>query len=520
MRELRPLLPSLLALALLACGGAEAPRRPRWVVIGVDGAERTVVEALWAEGKLPVLHELADRGLWSGLATDFGISPVIWTTVATGVDPETHGITGFAISTPDGDAPVSSTLRRVPALWNMLTAAGRAVDVVSWWATWPAEPIAGVMVSDRAGLGVGNEVTPPEMEGTWRQWAAAADRGENAFPGDDVAQRDRRTAAAAERLAAGHRDLLMAYFRDVDVTCHVAWKGWEPERFPPQDPAEEAALRARVVGAYEATDEAIGRILAAAGPGVNVLVLSDHGFHAKVPERGRVAVDLDEILEGLGYQARDAEGGIDWSRTSLYTYEAPPFRSLKKVRCATVGREPEGRFDATACAEARRRLEADLPRITYASGLPVLGLRDATDEERAAGADFMVVVAREEPSTSLQLDGRPWRGFTTRVSRLSGTHSPHWAGIVLAAGPDVDPHGDIRGMSVRDIAPTLLYGLGLPVGEDFTGRVRFELFRDEVRRSHRLRTVESWGRSAPGEAAVSAADEELLQELRALGYIE
>lgn len=514
----RPLGP-LLALALLSCGPEPAPERSRWVGIGIDGAEWTVIERLWEEGKLPALRALAERGVTTGLATDYGISPVIWTTIATGLVPEEHGITGFAIPTPSGDAPVSSSLRRAPALWTMLTTARRRVAVVSWWASWPAESIAGVMVSDRAGMDIPETVSPPEMEPTWEAWAAAADAEPNPFPGE-AAERDHRTAAAAAHLAAEDRDLLLAYFRDVDVVSHRAWKGWEPERFPEQAPEEQAALRSEVVGAYEATDAAIGRIVAAAGPGANVMVLSDHGFHAQVPEKNRVAVDLDEVLVRLGYQERAADGAIRWPGTRLYAYEAPPFRQLKKVRCALAGREPEGTLDAAACQAARRELAADLERLAYAGGQQALGLRDATEQERAAGADFTVVVSLRDPSARLLRDGRPWEGFEVQLSRLSGTHSRRHAGIFLAAGPDVDPAADVRGISIHDIAPTLLYGLGLPVGEDFAGRARQELFTERFRQARPLRTVESWGRSAGGEAAVSTADEEMLERLRALGYIE
>jgi predicted AlkP superfamily phosphohydrolase/phosphomutase len=514
----RPLLLTVF-LTFVACADDPAAERPRWVVIGIDGAEWSVIERLWSEGKLPALRELAKRGVSTGLATDYGISPVIWTTVATGLPPEAHGITGFAIPTPAGDAPVSSTLRRAPALWNMLTAARRRVAVVSWWATWPAESIAGVMVSDRAGLGLADTVSPPGFEATWEAWTAAADAEANPFPGE-AAERDHRAAAAAERLVADDYDLVMAYFRGVDVVCHRAWKGWEPERFPEQDPAGAEALRAEVVGVYEATDAAIGRIVRAAGPGRNVMVLSDHGFHAQVPEKNRVALDLDQVLTRLGYQERTAEGGIHWSGTKLYTYEAPPFRELKKVRCALAGREAEGTLDAAACEEARRRLSADLERLTYAGGQQVLGSRDATDAERAAGADFTVVVSLREPSAPLLWDGRLWEDFEVQLSRLSGTHSRRHAGIFLAAGPDLDPAAEPRGISIHDVAPTLLYGLGLPVGEDFAGRAWLELFAEPVRSARPLRTVESWGRLAGGEAAVSAADEEMLEELRALGYIE
>ena len=39
-------------------------------------------------------------------------------------------------------------MRRVKALWNILSDAGREVAVVGWWATWPAETVRGAVVSD------------------------------------------------------------------------------------------------------------------------------------------------------------------------------------------------------------------------------------------------------------------------------------------------------------------------------------------------------------------------------------
>ncbi len=73
------------------------------------------------------------------LRTDYGRSPVIWTTIATGMKARQHGIEDFVEATPTGDVPVASSLRKVPALWNMLSRAGRRVAVVGWWASWPAE---------------------------------------------------------------------------------------------------------------------------------------------------------------------------------------------------------------------------------------------------------------------------------------------------------------------------------------------------------------------------------------------
>jgi hypothetical protein len=67
------------------------------------------------------------------------------------VKPERHGIVDFtAINKDTGAAvPVTSNLRRVPALWNILSDAGRTVGFVGWWASFPAEKVNGYIVSDR-----------------------------------------------------------------------------------------------------------------------------------------------------------------------------------------------------------------------------------------------------------------------------------------------------------------------------------------------------------------------------------
>jgi hypothetical protein len=70
------------------------------------------------------------------------------------------------------------------------------------------------------------------------------------------------------------------------------------------------------------------------------------------------------------------------------------------------------------------------------------------------------------------------------------------------------------------MTPTLLYALGLPVAQDFDGRARTRLFREEFRAAHPLRTVPSWGESEEGVATPSEIDEDLKEELRALGYID
>ena len=59
--------------------------------------------------------------------------------------------------------------------------------------------------------------------------------------------------------------------------------------------------------------------------------------------------------------------------------------------------------------------------------------------------------------------------------RFSGTHERAPDGFLLAYGETVAPARQSRG-AVVDVAPTLLYYLGLPVARDMDGVVQADLF--------------------------------------------
>ena len=61
--------------------------------------------------------------------------------------------------------------------------------------------------------------------------------------------------------------------------------------------------------------------------------------------------------------------------------------------------------------------------------------------------------------------------------------------------------------------------MGLPVGLDMDGRVYRGLFTEEFRQANPVRTVESWGSAKDGKLDTSDSDEALVEELRALGYL-
>jgi hypothetical protein len=230
-------------------------------------------------------------------------------------------------------------------------------------------------------------------------------------------------------------------------------------------------------------------------------------------------LDFDKVLERLGYLHRGPKG-VDLARTQIYTYASAEFRRTKALRFSLAGREKGGTVRQAEQEGLRRKLEADLARVTNERGEPVFTLREA-HTQRGEEGELAVVVTLHLVTPKLLLDGKPVPGAVGEISRLSGTHSPTTHGIFFAAGPDIDREAKLDGIHIHDMAPTMLYALGLPVAEDFAGRPWTELFQESFRTAHPLRQIKSWGgREVAGGASRSASDEKLLDDLRSLGYIQ
>lgn len=296
------------------------PQR-RVLVVGWDGADWEVLEPLARKGAMPNLARLMADGSWGQLASFTPLlSPLIWTTMATGVSPDEHGILDFVEVDPGTGAvvPVTGRQRKVPALWNIASAAGLSVSVSGWWATWPAEPVNGVLVSDKLFFllsdSVGDApprtiVFPPDREADFRQLAdravretdesvvrallpvssdayrkaAAAHRGmSDPIDGFRCIMVDTRTYFGATLLAAERAsspaDLTMVYAIGTDEIGHLL-SPYLPPPLPGADPAFSQIAAIGVERYFSVVDRWLGRLLATCPESeCAVLIVSDHGF--------------------------------------------------------------------------------------------------------------------------------------------------------------------------------------------------------------------------------------------------
>lgn len=121
------------------------------LLIGWDAADWKVIHELMDAGKMPTLQQMVDQGTVGNLRTlNPPLSPMLWTSIATGKRPYKHGIYGFTEPSPhrDGVQAMTNLSRSSKAVWNILNQNDKRSVVLGWWPSHPAEPINGVMVSD------------------------------------------------------------------------------------------------------------------------------------------------------------------------------------------------------------------------------------------------------------------------------------------------------------------------------------------------------------------------------------
>lgn len=321
---------ALVALSGLGCGHSPADdpggSGPQVLVFAVDGMEPSLLDSMLAAGRLPNIQRLVEDGSEARIKVVTNmLSPVVWTTVATGTPPEQHGITGFEL---DG-VPVRSSDRHKPAWWNILSARGIQVATIGWMVTWPAEPASGIVISDRAHYGdFEDKVAPPGIIPLGRYQVrggvpddldrftsfpynpayTALDESDPYYEPNFLV--DRRLIRIYERDKVftriaidllGERDpqVLALYLRGIDYVSHGFWQYFEPEPFRAAgweiDPSDVEDLKTVIPAYYEFFDEMLGRVLAAARRDSVVILLSDHGFGTAL---GPYAIPRGDFLSG------------------------------------------------------------------------------------------------------------------------------------------------------------------------------------------------------------------------------
>ena len=282
------------------------------LLIGWDGADWKFLMPLIDKGMMPNLQKLIEGGSMGRLATlDPPLSPMLWTSIATGKRPYKHGIHGFTQPGSDGNGihPVYITNRKCKAIWNILTQHNVKSHIVGWWPSHPAEPINGIMISNffqRANSSLHDPwpilkgtVHPEEKSDFFSKLRIHPHEltGNHLLPfvknmeKIDQAQ-DRRLmgiakiiaecssihAAATYILENEEWGFMGVYYDAIDHFCHGFMKYHPPHR--QHIPVRDYETYKEVVNSgCRYHDLMLGRLMELAGDDTTIVLVSDHGFY-------------------------------------------------------------------------------------------------------------------------------------------------------------------------------------------------------------------------------------------------
>jgi tetratricopeptide (TPR) repeat protein len=284
----------------------------RVLLIGWDSADWQMIQPLMAQGLMPTTAKFIQEGAWGNLATTRPIlSPMLWNTIATGKRPFDHGVFGFTEPDPEGTnvRPVASTSRKCKALWNILSQNGLRSNVVGWYASHPAEPINGVMVSnqfeqytvkgdeisplpancihpaERAAELAEFRVLPQEIDGgailPFVPRAAELLGKEKHRLGNlqhMLAQTATIHAVATHLMASTEWDFTAIYYEGIDRFGHVFME-FHPPKMEQVSEEDFEIYQHCMVGIYRFHDMLLETLLKLAGNETAVILMSDHGYY-------------------------------------------------------------------------------------------------------------------------------------------------------------------------------------------------------------------------------------------------
>jgi len=284
------------------------------LLIGWDSADWKLINPLLDAGKMPALEKLINNGVIGKLATlDPPLSPVLWTSVATGKRADKHGILGFVEPDPEigGIRPVNVTSRTCKAIWNILHQNEMKSNVIGWWPSHPAEPINGIMISNyfqkidhieaEKWFMPDGTIHPEERRNEFFKLRVHLTEltGDIIYPfvpnlrlidqekdsrigtiARFIAQTASVHAAATRAMRTTDWDFTAVYFDAIDHLCHGFMK-YTPPQVPGVSDADFENYKHVVEGIYLFHDMMLERYLQLVDDDTVVMLISDHGFNSE-----------------------------------------------------------------------------------------------------------------------------------------------------------------------------------------------------------------------------------------------
>ena len=542
-------------------------------IIGLDGATWDVLDPMMDIGILPNLRRIVDGGVRSKLITTYPpLTAPAWSSLQTGKNPGKHGIFDFYLSRSGEyiNHPSNAASIKSKTLWRILSDHDRRVGVLNVPMTYPPEQVNGVLVAGMMTPGTEVVFTYPEnfyeelkgkigdyyinpiqFSGDERgraQFLAGLEDGAEGFFSNLTRVAAQRKQAALYIIDEYRPDFFMCVFVGTDRTQHYFW---EFVQFDEEREKRNQLVRENVIDYYREIDKSIGEIVGRYGDDLYLFIVSDHGFG---PYDGQIYLNkwfLDMgllvsrkitggVLQKLKKSARrlglnrvklaktlKIQGiartspffsSIDWSRTKAYLKSCNGIYINLKGRDAkgivNPGQEYEdllefitGELFSLADPETGKKVVEEVYRKEQVYSGPLLD--DAPDLIIRFSGEY---AAQHTEYKTSSIKGPSW---------LTGCH--RMDGVLVMSGPGIKTGERLPDASIMDVAPTVLYTMGLPVPDDMDGVVFQDAFEDSFKEARPIRyTAAESGETRNGQDYQYTPDDEdeIHKRLKGLGYVD
>ncbi len=556
-----------------------ADRTRRVMVVGLDSATLDVMGPLMDEGKLPHFARLVREGVSGELESVFPpVTPPAWVSFMTGKNPGKHGVFDFYGPPSLGyERPVLNARSiKAKTLWRILSDQGLKVGAINVPITHPPEKVNGFIVPGMQYSFDSAEgfTYPPELieelkvklgeyEVGWGDLTSLYTEELDEFLSRWRKITDLRERAMLHLMETQPWDLFMVVYYSIDSIQHHFWRFYDPTH-PLHDPKLAKNYGDVIPEFYQRVDSALGKVLDRIGEEVAIVVVSDHGAgpehrafylnrwlinegllvlkpHLSPLLRWRHSHFVYKVLKHLKFRGIawtvpqavywslkdriDPREGlrvshfIDWSRTKAFAAN----HTEQGIYINLRGREPKGIVEPGAEYERLRDhlIERLYQVVNPSTGNSIIE-RVYKREELYSGPyvgqapDLFLTIKGGTCLAQKELHHHRIIGI---ADKTSGTHRMN--GIFSMRGNGVRRNVALEGTRLIDLAPTILYLLGLPIPNDMDGRVLLEAFEEAaVMAFPPTLAPTAAGGGSRGNGFYTGGEADMVREtLRGLGYM-
>ncbi len=526
-------------------------------VLGLDGLGFDVLISLIGDGVLPSLKEVRCSAAGGPLRTVFPpVTAPAWLALATGLNPGMTGAFDYinkAEAEGNPIVPISSAYYAGRAVWDLLNSTGRKVGVFNYPTLSPPPKVNGFAVSGIGRSGRHPLCFPGELENTLNRIAGGYEdflnlrdsryRRDIGLFFDDIDRIFRKQAAVLKHLVREQEwDFFWSVFSFTDWAQHVLWK-WIDPTHPLHDRNEAGPVLRRYREFWRRLDGFIGELLEMLPRETVFMIVSDHGAGSvdsvfypnswlekrgwltrrKAGWKGIASEKLklfsagsdnkyaNKILNFLRHRVLGITSAVDLiDEENSFAYTPEHNTMFGCISLTKMGKKSAG-FREELVEELRQlpkdvrgvqEVEVHLPAEIYQG--PYVEL----------APDILFVVNGYRSTVEVDFSDEP---FVSRpsIEMRTGGHRPE--GVFMACG-DAIRNVRLKGISVLDVAPTILAMYGVEIPSQIDGRVITEMFRPEMLETMSIRRAEGVCGAEQGIAEEGDL-EHMKSVLKSLGYM-